>query len=39
MTEVGAGEVVAVHEGSMRCCDVIMRSLVAEVWSRSIIPG
>jgi 4-carboxymuconolactone decarboxylase len=37
ITEVYAGDVVAMPEGSMPFYDVMMRSLFAEVWDRDVL--
>ena len=38
ITEVYAGDVVAMPEGTMPFYDVMMRSLFAEVWDRDVLP-
>ncbi len=37
MTEVYAGDVVAMPEGTMAFTDVMMKSLFAEVWDRDVL--
>ena len=37
ITEVYAGEIVTMPEGSMAFYDVMMRSLFAEVWDRDVL--
>lgn len=38
ITEVYAGNVVAMPEGTMAFYDVMMKSLFAEVWDRDVLP-
>lgn len=38
ITEVYAGEVMAMPEGTMPFYDVMMKSLFAEVWDRDVLP-